>query len=128
MKIDHIAIYVDDLESAKLFFERYFAATSGKIYINEKRGFKSYFLSFDDGASRIEIMTLKELNDRKTTPFDKGLVHFAISVGSKTAVDNLTHKLQTDGYEIIGHPRTTGDGYYESCIAGVEGIIIEITE
>lgn len=35
--------------------------------------------------------------------------------------------MQEDGYEVVSGPRTTGDGYYESCIIGIEGNQIEIT-
>lgn len=51
----------------------------------------------------------------------------AISVGSKERVDSLTAELKADGYEVISGPRTTGDGYYESCVVAVEGNQVEIT-
>ncbi|MEQ3199474.1 glyoxalase, partial [[Ruminococcus] torques] len=38
-----------------------------------------------------------------------------------------TRQMQEDGYEVVSGPRTTGDGYYESCIIGIEGNQIEIT-
>ena len=53
---------------------------------------------------------------------------FAISYGSKKDVDQLTRRLAADGYTVTSGPRTTGDGYYESCILGPEGIQIEVTE
>lgn len=59
MKIEHTALYVRDLEGAKRFFETYFEAKSNQLYYNQKTGFQSYFLSFDEGA-RLEIMTRKE--------------------------------------------------------------------
>lgn len=40
----------------------------------------------------------------------------------------LTERLRNDGYLVVSGPRTTGDGYYESCIVGIEGNQIEITE
>ena len=43
-------------------------------------------------------------------------------------VDKLTSELGSDGYEVISGSRVTGDGYYESQIAGFEGNVIEITE
>lgn len=49
MKIEHIAMYVKDLEKAREFFEKYFSAKSNNLYHNKKTNFKSYFLSFDDG-------------------------------------------------------------------------------
>lgn len=127
MKIEHVALYVKDLEGARIFFEKYFCAKSGGLYHNKTSGFKSYFLTFDGGA-RLEIMTRPEIQDVEKNPFCQGYAHVAFSVGSKTAVDELTEKLKTDGYKVASGPRTTGDGYYESCIVGIEGNLIEITE
>lgn len=126
MKIEHIAMYVNDLEGVKQFFERYMGAVSNDMYHNEKTGFKSYFLSFDDGA-RLEIMNKPNMDDSEKSLQRTGFIHIAFSVGSKEKVDALTMQMKNDGYEIISGPRTTGDGYYESCIVAVEGNQIEIT-
>lgn len=126
MKIDHIAMYVNDLENAKAFFIKYFGVTSNEIYHNKKTGFKSYFLTFPDGG-RLEIMHHPEMRDDEKALRRTGFIHIAVSVGSKDEVDALTRRLQADGYEVLSGPRTTGDGYYESCIAAFEGNQIEIT-
>ena len=126
MKIEHIAMYVNDLEAAKEFFIKYFDAVSNEMYHNQRTGFKSYFLSFEDGA-RLEIMTKEIMEDTKKTLTRTGFIHLAFSVGSKEKVDSLTSKMKGDGYEVISGPRTTGDGYYESCIVAVEDNQIEIT-
>lgn len=126
MKIDHIAMYVNDLEAAKQFFERYFDAAANNLYHNEKTGFRSYFLTFSDGA-RLEIMNKPNLEDAAKTLQRTGYIHLAFSVGSKEKVDSLTAQLKEDGYEVFSGPRTTGDGYYESCIVAIEGNQIEIT-
>ena len=127
MKIEHVALYVNDLEGARNFFEKYFCAKSGGLYHNRTSGFKSYFLTFD-GGTRLEIMTRPEIQDVEKNPLRAGYAHAAFSVGSKAAVDALTEKLKADGYNVVSGPRTTGDGYYESCIVGIEGNLIEITE
>ena len=127
MKIEHFALYVKDLEGARKFFEKYFTAKSGGLYHNETSSFKSYFLTFDGGA-RLEIMTRPEIQNAEKKPLCAGYAHVAFSVGSKTAVDTLTEELKADGYKVASGPRTTGDGYYESCIVGIEGNMIEITE
>lgn len=57
-----------------------------------------------------------------------GYIHIAFRLGSKKVVDELTNRLKSDGYQVVSGPRTTGDGYYESCIIGIEGNQIEITE
>lgn len=126
MRIEHIAMYVNDLEKAKQFFVRYFNATPNDGYHNKTTGFRSYFLSFDDGA-RLEIMNKPEMADCQKQLAQTGYIHIAFSLGSREAVDRLTAELSGDGYEIVSGPRTTGDGYYESCIVGIEGNQIEIT-
>ena len=126
MKIEHIAMYVNDLEKAKDFFEKYFNAKSNSGYHNQKTDFRSYFLTFDDGA-RLEIMNRPKMNDETKAINRTGFIHIAFSVGSPEAVDKLTDKLRKDGYEVISGPRITGDGYYESCIIAIEGNQIELT-
>ena len=126
MKIEHIAMYVTDLEAARDFFRTYFQAVSNEGYHNKTTNFRSYFLSFGDGA-RLEIMHKTQMEDAPKTLNRTGLAHIAFSVGSKEAVDALTRRLKEDGYDIISGPRTTGDGYYESCIVALEDNQIEIT-
>ncbi len=126
MKIEHIAMYVKDLEKTKIFFEIYLNARANAGYHNPKTDFRSYFLSFDDGA-RLEIMNKPQMQDSPKALTQTGYIHIAFSVGSKEKVDELTAKLKEDGYEIISGPRITGDGYYESCVVGIEGNQIEIT-
>ena len=126
MKIEHIALYVRDLEGVKAFFMTYFNAKSNEGYHNPRTDFRSYFLTFDDG-SRLEIMNRPDMEDPDKTPNRTGFIHLAFSVGSKEAVDALTNRLRGDGYAVLSGPRTTGDGYYESCIRGPEGNMIEIT-
>lgn len=126
MKIEHIALYVNDLEKARDFFVNYFDAVSNEGYHNQKTDFRSFFLSFSDG-SRLELMTRPELTDSGDLLSRFGYAHIAFSAGSKEAVDALTAKLNADGYPVLTGPRTTGDGYYESCVLGFEGNVIEIT-
>lgn len=127
MRIEHIAMYVNDLEKTKDFFVKYFNAISNEGYHNQKTDFRSYFLSFEDGA-RLEIMKKPQMEDGEKSLNRTGYIHIAFSLGGKEAVDELTEKLKKDGYTIASGPRTTGDGYYESCIVGIEGNQIEITE
>lgn len=110
----------------KNIFETYLNARANAGYHNPKTDFRSYFLSFDDGA-RLEIMNKPQMQDSPKALTQTGYIHIAFSVGSKEKVDELTAKLKEDGYEIISGPRTTGDGYYESCVVGIEDNQIEIT-
>ena len=126
MRIEHVAMYVNDLEAARDFFIKYLGASSNDGYHNQKTGFRSYFLSFSDGA-RLEIMNKPQMDDAEKTLARTGLIHIAFSVGSRERVDELTEEMKRDGYEVVSGPRTTGDGYYESCVIGIEGNQIEIT-
>lgn len=126
MRIEHIAMYVTDLEKAKDFFVTYFSAKSNEGYHNISTNFRSHFLSFENGA-RLEIMNKPNVEDPEKVLARTGFIHIAFSLGSKDAVDALTDRLKTDGYPVISGPRTTGDGYYESCIIGIEDNLIEIT-
>jgi lactoylglutathione lyase len=127
MYIEHIAMYVNDLEYAKDFFERYFGAQANDGYHNKTTDFRSYFLSFENGA-RLEIMNKPNQTDMEKPLTRTGYIHIAFSLGSKEAVNLLTDRLKSDGYDVVSGPRITGDGYYESCIIGIEGNQIEITE
>lgn len=126
MKIEHVAMYVNDLEGAKKFFVTYFNARANDGYHNLKTDFRSYFLTFD-GGTRLEIMNRPDMADMNKDQIRTGFIHLAFSVGSKERVDSLTEKLKKDGFEVTSGPRTTGDGYYESCVLGWEGNLIEIT-
>ena len=127
MRIEHAAIYVNDIEAEKEFFTRYFGASAGEMYSNKNTGFCSYFLSFDGGA-RLELMTAPGLQNMDRPPLRTGFAHLAFSVGSRNEVDALTERLRADGCAVVSGPRVTGDGYYESCVLDAEGNRIEITE
>ncbi|OCT13566.1 glyoxalase [Paenibacillus pectinilyticus] len=126
MKIAHIAMYVNDLELNKQFFIQFFNAKSNDQYYNAQTGLKTYFLTFDEGAV-LEIMSRPNMTDGDKTLTRTGLTHMAFSVGSTDKVDLLTKELSVAGYSILSGPRTTGDGYYESCVLGPENNQIEIT-
>lgn len=126
MKIEHIAMYVNDLEKTREFFIQYLGGRSNERYHNEKTGFSSFFISFDDGA-RLEIMKKPDMVNMDKPINRTGYSHIAFSVGSKELVDELTNRLKRDGFEVVSGSRTTGDGYYESCVIVIEGNQIEIT-
>ena len=129
IKIEHLAIWTQDLEKAKDFYVKYFDMICGDKYHNPTKQFTSYFLSFRNSNVRIELMhrpdILEHIGKKGLT---NGLTHFAISVGSKEIVNSLTEKLRADNFIIESEPRTTGDGYYESVVLDTEGNLIEITE
>lgn len=127
MQLEHIAIWTNDLERLRQFYETYFDGKAGAKYQNPKTGFSSYFLAFESGA-RLELMQMPNIpanaNDIDTQSL--GLIHMAFVVGDETAVDNLTERMMDDGYRCVGQPRRTGDGYYESVILDPDGNRIEL--
>jgi len=126
MKIEHIAMYVNDLEGARDFFVKYLGGHSNDGYHNKTTDFRSFFIHFDDGA-RLEIMKKPGMAEIEKDLNRTGYAHIAFSVGSKESVDKLTETLRSAGFTVASGPRTTGDGYYESCIVAIEGNQIEIT-
>lgn len=126
MKISHVAMWVKDIENIKDFYVKYFNCKCNDKYINHKKCFESYFLSFEDN-SKLEIMNIKDIKESNKENNFYGFAHIAISVGSKDKVDNLTKILENDGYRVASNPRTTGDGYYENVILDPENNKIEIT-
>jgi lactoylglutathione lyase len=124
MKIDHIAIWTDNLENEKDFFLKYFNCTASLKYSNPLKRFSSYFITFEEGA-RIELMNREDIS-ADSTGVTFGLAHFAVDLGSRENVDALTQLLERDGHFISSHPRVTGDGYYESVILDPEKNVIEI--
>lgn len=127
MKIDHIAIWTPNLERLRTFYMKYFKATSNEKYFNPNKNFSSYFLSFEGDCS-IEIMEMPDIPKSKDDILKQciGLIHFALHVNSKMEVDKLTEILRTNGFVIVGEPRTTGDGCYESVILDPDGNRVEI--
>ncbi|GAB4002755.1 VOC family protein [Spirosoma daeguense] len=129
MRIEHIAIWVRNLEQMRTFYQTYFGATSNNKYINTHKEFSSYFLSFSKGGPRLELMQMPGIIDQANSGLTQyiGLTHLAISVGSEDKVNHLTNQLRSEGYVVIGEPRRTGDGYYESIVLDPEQNRIEIT-
>jgi catechol 2,3-dioxygenase-like lactoylglutathione lyase family enzyme len=125
MEIAHIGIWTSDLEAMKDFYTHYFRGISNEKYTNSIKKFESYFITFECGV-KLELMRTESiLKDRKKEE-QVGIAHIAFSFGSKDEVLLLTEKLRLDGIRIIGEPRTTGDGYFESIVLDVEGNRIEL--
>ena len=125
MKIDHVAIYVNDLEAEKNFFVKYFNASAGSKYSNFRNDFSNYFLKFADG-SRLEIMTRNSAFDADKPSYRTGFHHIAVCVGDRKDVDDLMKKFDSDGVIVVSGARTTGDGYYAAVVVDPEGNEVEI--
>ena len=126
-RIEHVALWTEDIERLVAFYSAYFAATVGAEYVNAAKGFESRFLSFEGGA-RIELMKTTTLSPAKLAPGAQrmGLTHLAVTLGSEQLVDTLTSRLRRDGYDVVDGPRRTGDGYYESVVLDPDGNRLEI--
>ena len=127
MRIEHVALWTDDLDRSANFYQTYFGAKIGDKYVNAAKGFESRFVSFGEGA-RIEIMRTTTLAPVKIEAGAQrmGLTHFAIALGSERAVDEITNRLASDGFAVLDGPRRTGDGYYESVVLDPDGNRIEL--
>lgn len=122
--IEHIGLWVRDLESAAAFYAKYFGARVGALYQNPRKGFESRFLEFGSGA-RLEIMTRTDVTGRSAAEL-LGLAHVAIVIGDEAAVDSLAARFRADGVTVDSGPRRTGDGYYECVARDPEGNRVEI--
>ena len=155
MKIEHVAIWVKDIDKVCEFYRKYFGGVVQPIYHNPAKQFTSRFVTFESGA-RLEVMHRPDIEietgmfhmerlqteDASTNSFvdisevqqvgskgaqHLGFTHLSFSVGSKEDVDRLTRQMSEDGIQVVGQPRTTGDGYYESVVLDPEGNRVEIT-
>lgn len=124
MQLTHIAIWTNELERSREFYMKYFKGKSNEKYVNPKKGFASYFITFDGGAS-LEIMQRTDVTEERPGAFI-GLAHFAFSVGSKEKVNEMIEMFRREGYNITGEPRTTGDGFYEGSVEDPDGNIVEV--
>lgn len=125
MRIEHAAMYVNNMEEARDFFIKYFNAKTSEKYHNFNSGFSSYILTFDEGA-RLEIMQRPKMSDPPKGTYRTGYHHIAICVGNGNSVDAVVERLKNDGYMIANAPRWTGDGYYAGVVVDHEGNEIEI--
>lgn len=128
MRIEHVAMWVADIDRACAFYERFFGARKGPLYENPSKGFSSRFLSFATGA-RIEVMSTTTLAPVPHAAGSQrmGLTHLALQLDSESAVDRITAEIRAAGHEVLDGPRRTGDGYYESVVLDAEGNRVELT-
>lgn len=124
VRIEHVAIWVRDLESMRSFYTDVLGATSGQRYHNPVTGFQSYFLSLGEGP-RLELMHGPALEPRPIAT--TGYAHIALALGSRAAVDQAVATMRHRGVSVESEPRVTGDGYYEAVVLDPEGNRIELT-
>jgi lactoylglutathione lyase len=124
--VAHVAIWTRDLERLRDFYVRFLGARPGPLYRSARRPFESCFLSFEEGA-RLELMRIPDLAAAPGSDPRVGLAHVAFAVGGRERVDALTAELRAQGFAVVGEPRTTGDGYYESVVLDPDGNVVELT-
>ena len=125
VRIDHVALWVHDLEPMRAFYVGAFGGVSGDLYENPATGLKSYFVSFGEGA-RLELMYRPGLRPSPTDA-TAGHAHIALALGSRDAVDGAVAALRQRGVPVQSEPRVTGDGYYEAVILDPERNRVELT-
>ena len=94
MRIVHIAVWTRDLETMRVFYERYFGGRSGEKYVNRAKGFESYMVRLGDTA--LELMRSARIADRAEQDERIGFCHIAVSTGSAEQVRDLTERLRRD--------------------------------
>ena len=124
VRLEHVGLWVRDLDTVAGFYARYFGARIGTRYQNPRKGFESRFLEFAGGA-RLEVMRRADVEARMTDE-QLGLAHVALTVGDEAAVDALASRLKRDGHAVLDGPRRTGDGYYECVVRDPEGNRVEL--
>jgi lactoylglutathione lyase len=125
IRIEHVAIWVRDLERMCHFYVAMLGAKSGAPYDNPRNGFRSIFVSFGDGA-RVELMSQPGQSQGQSAQSRFGYAHLALSLGTRAAVDATIACLESHGVTVLSRPRVTGDGYYEAVLADPEGNRIEL--
>jgi lactoylglutathione lyase len=124
-RLEHVGLWVANIDRVASFYSKYFSATVGELYRNERKGFESRFLAFGGGA-RLEVMTRRDVTHAAAEE-QLGLAHVALCIGDEAAVDALAARLRADGVAVDSGPRRTGDGYYECVARDPEGNRVEIT-
>lgn len=124
MRIGHVALWTTRLEELKEFYMVYFGGKAGEKYVNPAKGFESYFISFGGEAS-LELMSRRDVCERAGTE-QLGFCHLSFSLPDRATVDRMTERLRGAGVRVVGEPRLTGDGMYESVVLDPDGNRIEL--
>lgn len=123
-RIEHIGLWVRNLEIMRAFYADTLGGASGPLYENPTTGFTSYFIAFGEGA-RLELMHRPGFEPSPTPVLNYG--HIALALDSRVAVDDAVAELRRQGVPVESGPRVTGDGYYEAVVLDPEHNRVELT-
>jgi lactoylglutathione lyase len=129
MKLEHVAIWTNQLEILKDYYIQYFNGIPNNKYTNSKKDFHSYFLNFASGA-RLELMTMPGIPNNQNDTVQQqhmGIIHLAFGVDTIQEVEEKARQLQAAGFTILSGPRKTGDGYYEFETLDPDNNRVEVT-
>ncbi len=124
LRLEHVALWVADLDGMRRFYVDALGGASGPLYENPRTGFRSHFVTF--GACRLELMCQPGRAGTPPEPGALGYAHVALSAGSRAAVDERLLALRGRGVRVVSEPRVTGDGYYEAVFEDPEGNQVEL--
>ena len=91
MKLHHIAIWTFRLEELKEFYVRFLGGKSNEKYVNPKKGFESYFISFGEGPS-LELMSRPDVQNTVVEENRVGLTHLAFTFPGQEEVLRFTEE------------------------------------
>ncbi len=128
--LDHVAIWVADLDEARDFYSHWFNGHANGLYENPTTGLRTHILHFTDTPpegrrTRLEIMTRPGLEGRREAE-GLGWAHVSFSLPGRDDVDRLAASMREAGVPVVDGPRQTGDGYYEAAVLDPEGNRIEL--
>ncbi len=116
MLIDHISMYASNPDRLKEFYETYFGAKSNRLRLNEEAGIQSYFLTFDEGPTKLQIINRPEIDDMSKNHIDLGYIRIAFEAESREDVNRQAQRLKEDGFVILKKPAARYDGYYDCTV------------
>ena len=124
-RLEHVALWVRDLDGVAAFYTRYFDARLGALYENPRKGFQSRFLEFGRARAWRSWRVVTSSRARRASHWDSRT--WPSSVGDEAAVDALAARFRAEGVALVDGPRRTGDGYYECVVLDPEGNRVEVT-
>jgi lactoylglutathione lyase len=103
-RIDHVALWTEDLDRLATFYATYFGASAGPRYANPAKASRRASWSCRRRPHRADDQHRRGAGAAAPGAQRMGLTHVAICVGTDREVDVLTGRLRQDGFEVIDGP------------------------